>query len=234
MIISVLDKLAEKMEWLFQSERYEQSLGMANQVLTNCPDSLDTHLIRGGSLWKLQRYADAIAEFSFVLHQEADNIKAKYGRYICYLKLNSLDKKLAAKLLNDEINNNPHDYDLLNIRSILNCRNGKLLDALEDCSIAINLGAEPLENYYINRGELYLQLRRYNEAIEDFNRALQSGPCEFNQPYLFFNRAKAYVEKGESGKAELDIRRAIRLNPEEVNFHRLAATIIPGWQSAPE
>jgi tetratricopeptide (TPR) repeat protein len=232
MIISALDKLAEKMEWLFQSERYEQSLGMANQVLTNCPDSLYTHLIRGGSLWKLQRYPDAIAEFSFVLHQEADNIKAKIGRYICYLKLNSLDQKFAEKLLNEEITNNPHDYDLFNCRSTLNCRNGKLLDALEDCSIAIRMGAEPVEQYYLYRGETYLELQKYDEAIEDFSEALKSSPCEYNHPILFFNRAKAYVEKGEPEKAALDIRRAIRLNPEEEDYQRLASRIIPGYQES--
>jgi tetratricopeptide (TPR) repeat protein len=234
MIISALDKLAEKMDWIFQLKRYEQVLGMANQVLINCPDSLDTHLIRGGSLWKLQRYPDAIAEFSFVLHQEPHNIKAKVGRYICYIKLNSLDQNLAEMLLDEEITINPQDYDLLNCRSIINCRNGKLLDALEDCSIAIKMGAEPLETYYLNRGELYLRLQRYNEAIEDFNKALQSSPCEYNQPYLFFNRAKAYLENGEPEIAALDIRRAIRLKPEEMDFQKLAAKIIPGWQPAAE
>jgi tetratricopeptide (TPR) repeat protein len=143
------------------------------------------------------------------------------------MKLNTLNRTLAKDVIDDAIKKHPEDSDLFNCRAMMNYHNGELTEAVVDYSSAIRVASEPLENYYLYRGEIYLELLKYDQAIEDFNEALKSSPCQFNQPYLFFNRAKAYVEKGESEKAALDIRRAIRLNPDEENFHRLAATIIP-------
>jgi tetratricopeptide (TPR) repeat protein len=229
MVASAIEKLVNKMDDLYQSELFDQAITMANHVLRTYPDSLDTHLIRGTSFMKKKLYKKAISDFSFVLQCEPDSMHAKLGRSICYMKLNKMDRMLAREVIDDAIKKHPEDSNLFYYRAMINYHNGELMEAVEDYSSAIRAASEPLENYYLNRGELYLKLRRYNEAIEDFSEALKSSPCEYNQPYLFFNRAKAYVEKGESEKAALDIRRAIRLNPEEEDFQRLASRIIPGW-----
>jgi len=223
---SAIEKLIRQIDDLYRSQHYDQVIAKADHLLQIDPDSLKAYFFRGSSFMKMKRYPEAISDFSFIIQRDPDHV-AKAGRSICYGKLNKMDRKLAENIIDEAIKKYPEDSDLLNCRAIMNYHNGELLEALEDYSSAIKRFSEPLEHYYLYRGELYLELKDYDKAIDDFNEALKSKPNEFNHPYLFFNRAKAYFEKGEPEKAELDIRRAISLNPDEEDFHKLAAKIIP-------
>lgn len=78
------------------------------------------------------------------------------------------------------------------------------------------LWSDVIKNYpeyskaYNNRGNIYLSRNEYDNAITDYNRAL-----ELNQNYakVFNNRGNAYRRKKEYGKAVSDYNRALELDP---------------------
>lgn len=71
------------------------------------------------------------------------------------------------------------------------------------------------ERIYYNRGTEFGQLKRYNEAIADFSKAIAIWPLDF----VYGNRATAYYFLGKYQEALRDFDRAIKLNPDNVNSY---------------
>jgi hypothetical protein len=71
------------------------------------------------------------------------------------------------------------------------------------------------ERIYYNRGTELGKLKRYREAIVDFNKAIAIYPFDF----VYGNRATAYYFLGEYQKALGDFDRAIVLNPDNANSY---------------
>jgi tetratricopeptide (TPR) repeat protein len=72
------------------------------------------------------------------------------------------------------------------------------------------------ERIYNNRGNELGHLRRYDEAIADFDKAIAiSHPFDF----MYGNRATAYYSLGKYQAALRDYDRAIALNPNSPNFY---------------
>ena len=71
------------------------------------------------------------------------------------------------------------------------------------------------ERIYYNRGTELGQLKRYEEAIADFSRAIAIYPFDF----VYGNRATAYFFLGKYQEALRDFDRAIELNPDNANSY---------------
>ncbi len=63
---------------------------------------------------------------------------------------------------------------------------------------------------YSNRGGTYWNLKLYNEALKDLNRAIQLDP---EDPHAYVNRGVVYKSQKEYEKAFSDYRHAININP---------------------
>lgn len=72
-----------------------------------------------------------------------------------------------------------------------------------------------VERIYTNRGNKLFQLRRYDEAIADFNKAIAAHPYDF----MYGNRAAAYYSLGKYQEALRDYDRAIALNESNPNSY---------------
>ena len=72
-------------------------------------------------------------------------------------------------------------------------------------------GAYGLRRIYYNRGTELGKLKRYDEAIADFNKAIAENPY-FGQQYS--NRAATYYYMGKYPEALLDYNRAIAVQPD--------------------
>jgi tetratricopeptide (TPR) repeat protein len=94
---------------------------------------------------------------------------------------------------------------------------------LNDCQLATQLYTQALEQgglssrgqaeAYNNRGRCHLDDRSFEEAIADFNSAIDMQP---NYAAAFFNRGRAYQAVGEAALAQSDMKRAY-----ELGFKRL-------------
>ena len=69
---------------------------------------------------------------------------------------------------------------------------------------------------YNNRGNAYLSLDKYQQAIEDYNKAVELNP---EYALAYYNRGNAYLSLDKYQQAIEDFDRAIALNPHYVNTY---------------
>lgn len=93
-------------------------------------------------------------------------------------------------------------------RGIIYESQSKLLDALDDYSIAIKIDSSYYFGYY-NRGNVYYDLKKYNEAIHDFTKAISLNPKYVNS---YVNRGLCYLEVGDYFNAKRDFSFALVLD----------------------
>ena len=91
---------------------------------------------------------------------------------------------------------------------------GHLLEAIDIYAEVVDADSGHM-NAYANRGLAYSYLEDYEQAIEDFTKALELDPTQKNPelPTLFLNRGFAYSNAGEIEKAFEDYGQALRMNP---------------------
>ncbi|MFF8020057.1 tetratricopeptide repeat protein, partial [Streptomyces sp. NPDC007896] len=66
------------------------------------------------------------------------------------------------------------------------------------------------------RGQAYRALKRYDEALADFNRAIELDP---NVDWIIAQRGWTYRELRRYDEAQADFARAVELDPEDAWFH---------------
>jgi tetratricopeptide (TPR) repeat protein len=76
---------------------------------------------------------------------------------------------------------------------------------------------------WVSRGAAYLQAKRLNLALDDFNHAIIMRP---NNARAYHMRALAYDKKGDLDSALEDLRHAIYLNPEYGAAYRSRAMVL--------
>ncbi len=105
-------------------------------------------------------------------------------------------------------------------RGLLNWRKGRFERALADHTEAIRLEpTRPL--FYVDRGRDLQSLGRWDEAIKDFDHAVQLDREE--GAFFFVERGRALSKHGEHDRALADLNRAILIQPDVSSF------IVRGW-----
>ena len=94
---------------------------------------------------------------------------------------------------------------------------GRYMEAIEQCKAAIEIDPD-YGNPYNDIGAYLLQMHRYNEAIEWFEKALNAPNYE-NYSYPFINLGRIYEFKGLWDKACEMYKKAIKENPEYQPAH---------------
>ena len=92
---------------------------------------------------------------------------------------------------------------------------GHLLEAIDIYAEVVDADSGHM-NAYANRGLAYSYLEDYEQAIEDFTKALELDPKQENSelPTLFLNRGFAYSNSDQIEKAFEDYGQALRINSE--------------------
>ncbi|HUI12791.1 MAG TPA: hypothetical protein VL048_04885 [Xanthobacteraceae bacterium] len=97
----------------------------------------------------------------------------------------------------------------------------EIADAEQSYSMAIAL--EPVANYYLSRGNARLALMHYNDASQDYDRAIQLQPS-YAPSYLA--RGTLFALLGRLSAAENDLRVAVRLQPNNEFYHSRLAEVL--------
>jgi Tfp pilus assembly protein PilF len=84
------------------------------------------------------------------------------------------------------------------------------LVALDHFEQAIALGLSNRPEVYVHRGNTYVRLNRYDDALNDFDHAQSLDP---NFPWIYFYRPRAYEAVGNITDAIADYDRFLELNP---------------------
>jgi len=132
--------------------------------------------------------------------------------HVCFV--NEWDFKKTRELINKAMHLNPGNAEVHNWSSIVSSVEGKLDEALVEAKIGLSLDPlSPISSYIL--GVAYLTNKRYPEAIDQFDKALEKLPF-YQQARIL--KARCCLELGDFDKA-IDIFNNIRISPERVNVH---------------
>lgn len=102
----------------------------------------------------------------------------------------------------------PSDAGLYRLRGEAHAVLGNHERGLADYAQSLRLAQTP--EAYVSRGNLYVALKRYDDAAGDYSKAVGLNPTEFK---AYFGRSLAYISSGRYDLALADCDEAIRLNP---------------------
>ncbi|MFM6405620.1 MAG: tetratricopeptide repeat protein, partial [Microcystis sp.] len=184
-------------------------------IVPNTNAKADIWIERGGQLWRLFRYEEAIKAFDEAIKQnDPDNVYlAWYGKG---LALGALDKyQTAIEALQQAINTLPKGEDLKEFHSSILQQQSVVYGSLENyeqaltvINQAISLVPNNPKSYIIKSGVLY-DLKRYDEGLAAITQAIELAPRAF----WYSNRGIIYYNQQKYKLALDDFNKAIELNP---------------------
>ncbi|XP_010084702.1 PREDICTED: tetratricopeptide repeat protein 6-like, partial [Pterocles gutturalis] len=171
-------------------------------------------------LLHLDRYYEAIQQFTKVIEIDPLNVQAYVCRAQAYHKDAVESFKKAVKLLMTSAKILPNTFEaaeMYYLTGLCYMEQKSLLQAHDAFSMAIRLHPSYPDAFY-QRGLCRMQLRQA-KCIRDFNRALALCPSHF-QAYM--SRAAYYGSEGRYSKAILNCNEAIKIlpNSERAYFYR--------------
>ncbi|RPI45131.1 MAG: tetratricopeptide repeat protein, partial [Bacteroidetes bacterium] len=173
----------------------------------------------GEEFFGTQNYRDAIEQYSKAIDLDPDFDKAYIQRALCFTRLKDYEKAAAdfvrAIVFNDK------DAGLFYFAGQAYHLHGKDQMALTHLDRAIELKSNYLEAFQV-RSEVYYQLERYQEALEDCKRCLKLKEDERG----FYNLAQVYEKLGMYPEAEMAYRNSIGKNRTVVGTHYALASML--------
>jgi tetratricopeptide (TPR) repeat protein/S1-C subfamily serine protease len=179
------------MDWLnygnqlYRLEEYDEAIAAAERVIQLKPDFYYAYYLKGLTLFQSRRYAEALIAF-----EEATKIPNFYPAW-----------KLKSAMLNKL---RKYDEALLAIKKAIEVAGGCNVTTAEEAGGCLTL--------YFGQGSVLGKLKRYQEAIDSYSRAIALNP-DFTEAYI--NRGLTYYYLKQYDKALADYNKAIALNPDD-------------------
>lgn len=167
--------------------QYKPAFGDFRKAVELMPESAVPFNGRGKAHAELNRYHAAIRDFSRAISLDAKYMAAYQNRAAANLAIGKYREAAedASQVL--ESQGEQPSPELLLLRGTALAGEKKFNQAVEDLNKAAELKPE-LVDTYIERGMLFMQLRRHDDAIGDFTRAVQLDP----------QNGKAYAMRAEA------------------------------------
>jgi tetratricopeptide (TPR) repeat protein/S1-C subfamily serine protease len=190
-------------------------------IVPNTNAKADIWIERGGQLWRLERYEEAIKAFDEAIKQnDPDNVYlAWYGKG---LALFELDKdQPAIEALQQAINTLPKREDLKNFHSSILQKQSVVYRYLENYEQALTVINQAISlvpnnsNHYNEKLVVLRELNRYDEGLAAINKAIELAP----RAAWYGNRGLLYYDQQEYELALADYNKAIELNPNHANAY---------------
>lgn len=160
-------------------------------------------LDRGVTYYRLEKYDEANADFSRVIELDPSMSRAYQWRSKIYYKQGMYQQA----------------YDDIEIAGLLSPTSGY-----------VQRTKEKIANKYVKLGYDLAKQRKFQPAIDYYNKALRITPGD---SYLHYRRARAYVNLNNLDMAKADLEKAISLNPDDYDYYALIDWVLAkkkDWQ----
>ncbi|MCA2699507.1 MAG: tetratricopeptide repeat protein, partial [Microcystis sp. M179S2] len=206
-------------------------------IVPNTNAKADIWIERGGQLWRLFRFEEAIKAFDEAIKQnDPENVYlAWYGKGLALFELR--EHQPAIEALQQAINTLPKREDLKKFHSSILQRQSVFYRFLGDFSTSagrereaearenyeqaltlINQAISLLPNnpnYYNEKSSVLSRLKRYDEGLAAINQAINLAP----RAAWYSNRGVLYQDQQKYKLALDDYNKAIELNPNHANAY---------------
>ncbi|KAL7641261.1 UNVERIFIED_CONTAM: hypothetical protein RMT77_008399 [Armadillidium vulgare] len=175
-----------KAEYLAHLQRYEEAQEIVNDILQKDSTNVDAIFVRGICLYYQDNQESAFTHFQHVLKLAPDHMKAKdiYKKAknlklkkdegnVAYKNGSFLEAlKLYTEALEIDVNNKTTNSKLFCNRATVKSKLGKINDAVEDCTKAVNLN-DGYVKAFLRRAKCYQDLGKHEEAVRDYERVFK-------------------------------------------------------------
>ncbi len=184
-------------------------------IVPNTNAKADIWIQRGGQLWRLRRYEEAIKAFDEAIKQnDPDNVYlAWYGKGFALGNLGKAQPAIEA--LQQAINTLPKREDLKNFHSSILQKQSVVYRFLENYEQALTVINQAISlvpnnpNYYNEKSSVLSELKRYDEGLAAINQAINLAP----RAAWYVNRGSLYYNQQKYELALSDWNKAIDINP---------------------
>ncbi|MBU8892701.1 MAG: tetratricopeptide repeat protein [Bacteroidales bacterium] len=189
------------------------SILILNTSLYSQPD-VKSLVNMGTQLISLNNYEEALEKFNEALDYLPSYAPALDGKASLLILME--DYKGAGKIIENAIEKNSDYPQFYLTRGKVLIHKGKFKDAIEDLNRALDLAQgisdKAFENkIYVNRGAAYQKLMAYDEALNDYSKAIQ---LDDSNPNVFIYRGYLYYQTMEYEEALKDFNTVIEIDPE--------------------
>ncbi len=186
---------AKRAEVYLKTGNDHQALEDLNAALTTDKRNADLYARRGDLNLKLGKYRDALEDFTSALKYDPDNFSLYPKRAQANSKSSLYDEAVSDMEFYLKYFGNDHEnwYRF----GTINQENHKLFKALECYNKALALDQSKPE-YFLARGETYMETRTYKYARNDFSMALDLDP---RNATAYFDLGLAAIQLGNKDEA---------------------------------
>ena len=198
-----LAKAKTKME----KENYHEVISLCDKALEineNLPEAYD---YRGNAKYEIGEYNGALADFDELIKIDPNDAEHYYDRSWAYCNMEKYDDAIIdiSKALEIDPRNSLYYYD----KGRFEYWAERYKDAVIDLTKGIDL--RPTESKYIYRGNCYMELEEYDQALSDFNKALEIEP---ESASARVRRGILYKSLERLEDAENDFKKILELYPD--------------------
>ncbi len=168
---------------------------------------------RGVTYDKLDRYEEAVEDYSRAIELDPTFVYAYNNRGATYERLRKYDRSLDD--YTNAIQHNPELAHAFYNRGNVYSKIKKPFEAIQDYSRAQNIDPT-IMRVYINRGSEFYILGKHREALTDFTAAIHLDP---NYAKAYVNRGVVYDSLRQYDKALMDYSRALQLTPDDAAIY---------------
>ena len=198
-----LAKAKDKMD----DKKYREVIHFCDEALKINKNLPEAYEFRGNAKYELEEYDTALEDFNELIKREPDDAQHYYDRSWIYHGLNDLENAIIdiSKALEIEPKTSLFYYE----KGRFEYWAERYKEAISDLTKGIEL--KPTENKYLIRGYCYLELGMNNEALADYNSAIE---IDSEYAVAYYRRGLLYKNLDRLDIAEKDLKKAIELYPE--------------------
>jgi tetratricopeptide (TPR) repeat protein len=165
---------------------------------------------RGNQLYRMEKFAEALAAFDRAIQSKPDFYQAWYGRGQVLSTLGWYGEALAS--YDQALDIRPNFPTAWRDRGVVLALVGRPQEAATAFDRAISINPKDYVVWYLRGNLLRKDLRLYEVAVESYNKAVQIQP---NFADAWLGRGRALAELKRYKDAEASARRALKLKPND-------------------
>ncbi len=192
--------------------RYQLAVETYTQALKYGSYVFDLYIGRSRTYLELRRYPEALADASSAIKERPQDSQGYLAKALAYWELNRSQESIAEFTKAIEVASSHKKLLLYSLRAGAYLDFGKPEEALEDLSLAINLGYDNAIAFH-RRAMAHSRLGRYEEASRDLSVALQRDPSHVER---LVHRGAVYGCLEEYTLAKADLDKAVVLQPDNL------------------
>lgn len=191
----------------FEKERYHEVISLCDKALKINKDLPEAYSFRGNARYELGEYKTAAEDFSQAIKREPNDAEHYFHRSWSYWNIDNFDDAIVDISKALDISKNSRFYYS---KGCFEYWAKRYKDGIVNLTKGIEL--KPTEAKYVARGDCYLELEMFNEALADFNSAIVYNP-EYERAY--YRRGVLYKQLDRLEDAEKDFKKVLELNPKD-------------------